>query len=79
MANKRANGGRILVAGITWKNIARIAYEGTYDTNLYRYVYERGYTGARIRRIPIAEVGTTAMLDPNNWETVYQNTIIKEA
>ena len=72
MANKRVDSARILVAGITWANIARIIRAGIYDTDQYRYVYECGWKGAVIRRIPITEVGTTSMLDPDNWETVYR-------
>lgn len=71
MANKRVGSAKILVAGITWENIARIIRAGIYDTDLYRYVYVPGPAGDKIRRISIRKVGTQLESDAHNWETVY--------
>ena len=49
--------------------INKIIRLGTVDTRNYRYIYKES-TG-KIIRCPLEMVGTTLMLDPDNFTTVY--------
>jgi len=47
---------------------ARIIREGAVDTDKYRYIYEADNQGARIKRIALDLLDTTAARD--GWEVV---------
>ncbi len=48
--------------------IDRIIREGAVDTDKYRYRYESDNKGARIKRLPLDMLDTTAAI--NGWEVV---------
>ena len=53
---------------MTQELINRIIREGAVDTDNYRYKYEADNKGARIKRLPISALDTTAARD--GWEVV---------
>lgn len=48
--------------------VDRIIREGAVDTDKYRYLYEADNKGARIKRIELDKLDTTAARD--GWEVV---------
>ena len=55
---------------MTQELIKKVVSMGAVDTGKYRYVYEADNTGARIKRIPLSYLDTSAALDKGNWKVV---------